>query len=131
MTATKHAGEVPTVVLESSDRAPGTARRFVADRFREWGLGDDRTARLIVSELVTNAWRHGSGPIVVRVFRDERDGRPVIEVWDGGEGRPVVRPEDHAAVCGRGVFLVSQLTDTWGIRPLTEGGKLVWAKCAP
>ncbi|RSN68111.1 MULTISPECIES: ATP-binding protein [Actinomadura] len=131
MAATMRADEVPTVVLEPSERAPGAARRFVAERFREWGIGDDHTARLIVSELVTNAWQHGDGPIVVRVFRDERDGRPVIEVWDGGGGRPVVLPEDHAATCGRGVFMVAQLTDTWGIRPLVEGGKLVWAKCAP
>ncbi|MBE1532762.1 hypothetical protein H4W34_002595 [Actinomadura algeriensis] len=34
-------------------------------------------------------------------------------------------------MCGRGVFIVSELTDTWGIRPLVEGGKLVRAKCLP
>lgn len=129
MPPTAVAPEAPTLVLEPSDRAPALARRFVAERFREWGIADDSDARVVVSELVTNSLVHGDGPIVVRVLRDERDGRPVIEAWDGGEGRPVVQPEDHAATCGRGLFMVSQLAVEWGTRPLLEGGKVTWAKC--
>jgi anti-sigma regulatory factor (Ser/Thr protein kinase) len=123
------APEVPTLVLEPSGRAPSLARRFVADRLREWGIADDSDARVVVSELVTNSLQHGEGPIVVRVLRDERDGRPVIETWDGGQGLPEIRPEDHAATSGRGLLMVSQLALDWGTRPLLEGGKLTWAKC--
>ncbi|MGP4024646.1 ATP-binding protein [Actinomadura sp. 3N407] len=129
MPPTAVAPEAPTLVLEPSDRAPALARRFVAERFREWGIADDSDARVVVSELVTNSLVHGDGPIVVRVLRDERDGRPVIEAWDGGEGRPAVQPEDHAATCGRGLFMVSRLAVEWGTRPLLEGGKVTWAKC--
>ncbi|MCP9952990.1 ATP-binding protein [Actinomadura madurae] len=120
---------VPALVLEPSDRAPALARRFVAGWFREWGIADDSDARVIVSELVTNSVMHGEGPIVVRVVRDERDARPVLEVWDGGEGRPEVRPEDHATTSGRGLVLVSHLAIEWGTRPLLESGKITWAKC--
>ncbi|URN09153.1 ATP-binding protein [Actinomadura madurae] len=120
---------VPALVLEPSDRAPALARRFVAGWFREWGIADDSDARVIVSELVTNSVMHGEGPIVVRVVRDERDGRPVVEVWDGGVERPEVRPENHAATSGRGLVLVSQLAIEWGTRPLLESGKITWAKC--
>jgi len=129
MSPTAFAPEVPTLVLVPTDRAPGLARRFLAARFREWGIADDADARVVVSELVTNAWAHGDGQIVVRVFRDERDGLPVIEVWDGGEGRPVVRAEDLAATEGRGLRMVSRLAVEWGTRPLLEGGKITWAKC--
>ncbi|WP_187438096.1 ATP-binding protein [Actinomadura decatromicini] len=84
---------------------------------------------VIVSELVTNAVLHGDGPVAVHVFQDERDGLPVIEVRDGGAGRPVVRPEDCAAIHGRGLALVACLACDWGVRPLPDGGKVTWAKC--
>ncbi|GAA1864521.1 hypothetical protein GCM10009736_34790 [Actinomadura bangladeshensis] len=71
---------------------------------------------------------HGRGQIVVRVFRDERDGLVVVEVWDAGEGRPQARPEDHAATSGRGLLLMAEIVHRWGVRPLNEGGKVTWAK---
>jgi anti-sigma regulatory factor (Ser/Thr protein kinase) len=123
------APEIPTVVLDPDDRAPGLARRFLAEQFREWGSTDDYVGRLVVCELVTNAYRHGEGPIIVRLFRDAPTGLVVIEVWDQGEGLPVVGPENFAATSGRGLMLMSQLVHTWGARPITEGGKIVWAKC--
>ncbi|MEU8341082.1 ATP-binding protein [Spirillospora sp. NPDC048832] len=104
------------------------ARRFVAERFAEWGIEDDYVGRLVACELVTNSYLHGEGQIVLRVFRDERDGRPVVEVWDAGEGRPELRPEDCAAESGRGLLLMAELVHEWGVRPLNEGGKVTWAK---
>lgn len=102
MATAAHAPEAPTLVLEPDDRAPRLARRFLAERFAEWGISDDYVGRVVVSELVTNAYLHGKGQIVVRVIRDERDGLVVVAVWDSGEGRPQVQPEDHAATSGRG-----------------------------
>ncbi|CNE50170.1 Uncharacterised protein [Mycobacterium tuberculosis] len=61
------------------------------------GIEDDHVGRLVVCELVTNAYRHGEGPIVVRVLRDDRDGLPVIEVWDG----PLPPPSPSDALAGR------------------------------
>lgn len=106
------------------------ARDFVAALFLEWGSADDFMARLVVCELVTNAWRHGQGQIILRVFRDVRDDLAVIEVWDQGDGLPVVGPENLEATSGRGLLLMSQVVDDWGTRPIAEGGKIIWAKCA-
>ncbi|WP_161791042.1 ATP-binding protein [Actinomadura welshii] len=127
---TAPAPEMPTVVLDPGDRAPALARRFLADQFREWGSTDDYVGRLVVCELVTNACRHGEGPIIVRLFRDARPDLVVIEVWDRGEGLPVIGPENFAATSGRGLLLMSHLVLDWGTRPILEGGKIVWAKCA-
>jgi anti-sigma regulatory factor (Ser/Thr protein kinase) len=125
------APETPSLVLEPTDRAPALARRFLVERYRELGIGDDYVGRLVVTELVTNAYRHGGGLIVVRVFREERDGLVVIEVWDQGTGLPVVRAEDHEATCGRGLLLVTALVHDWGVRPLNEQGKVIWARHLP
>jgi anti-sigma regulatory factor (Ser/Thr protein kinase) len=123
------AAEVPpTLVLDPDDQAPRLARTFLADLFAEWEIKDDYVGRLVVCELVTNSFRHGKGQIVVRIFRDERDGLPVVEVWDAGEEWPEIQPENYAATGGRGLLLMAELVRDWGVRPLNEGGKVVWAK---
>lgn len=122
------APETPTLVLDPTEQAPRLARRFLAERFAEWGIDDDHVGRLVVCELVTNSLRHGEGQIIVRVFRDPHDGLVVVEVEDGGEGLPVLRPENYAATSGRGLLLMAELVNGWGVRPLDEGGKATWAK---
>lgn len=124
------APEIPTLFLNPNENAPALARDFLSMQFQGWGSSDDFMARLVVSELVTNAWRHGEGQIILRIFRDVRADLAVIEVWDRGEGLPVVGPEDFEATSGRGLLLVSQIAHDWGTRPITEGGKIVWARCA-
>ena len=129
MPATALALEVsPPLVLEPTGDAPRLARGFLAERFAEWGIEDDYVGRLVVCELVTNSYLHGEGLIAVRVFRDGRDGPVVVEVWDGGAGRSEIQAEDGAATCGRGLLLMAELVDDWGVRPLDEGGKVVWAR---
>jgi anti-sigma regulatory factor (Ser/Thr protein kinase) len=122
------APEVPTLVLDPSGEAPGLARRFLAGLFREWGVEDDHAGRVVVSELVTNAYQHGRGAIVVRVYRDQRDGEAVIEVWDEGPGLPVLGTAGGNATSGRGLMLMSRLVQDWGTRPAEGGGKIVWGR---
>lgn len=130
MHATVQVPEPPPLILDPTDRAPAMARSFLADRYREWGIADDSDGRLVVSELVTNALVHGAGQIIVRVFRDERDGILVIEVWDRGGGHPVVRPGSDTQTDGRGLLTVEGIALKWGTRPISEGGKIVWARLA-
>ncbi|NDU72318.1 ATPase [Actinomadura sp. DSM 109109] len=123
--------EVAPLVLAPSDEAPAKARRYLTERFADLGHGDDFVGRLVVTELVTNSYKHvGVGHIVVRIFADAREPLTVIEVWDESSALPVVRGEDDDAEGGRGLLLLAQLVHDWGVRPLNEEGKVVWARCA-
>jgi PAS domain S-box-containing protein len=86
------------------------------------GLDDAtrETLRLLVSELVTNAVRHGpsvpGGTIDVRVEATPDTIR--VEVRDRGEGFVPPGPEAVASdVGGWGLMLVRQMSRRWGIEP--------------
>lgn len=108
----------------------GKARAFVraalpGARFRE--RIDDIT--LCVSELATNAVRHGSPAghlFLVRVSVNESLLR--IEVHDAGESRPVLRVPADDDLTGRGLVLVDSLADDWGTGPRDGIGKVVWVE---
>ncbi|MFC5750592.1 ATP-binding protein [Actinomadura rugatobispora] len=126
--------EPPTLVIKACPEAVKEARDFVALVFGGWGV-EDFVARVVVSELATNAIRHGAREgdvVVVRVFRRD-ETHAVIEVWDRGVESPELQPENHTAESGRGLLLMDQLVVRWGVRPLSEGGKVVWAEieCVP
>jgi anti-sigma regulatory factor (Ser/Thr protein kinase) len=83
---------------------------------------------LVVTELVTNALRHGRRPVQLSV--SERTGQLLVEVSDAGQedpSFPVPRPRTPTdAESERGLLLVDSLADACGVR--REGaGKRVWA----
>jgi anti-sigma regulatory factor (Ser/Thr protein kinase) len=77
------------------------------------GLPDERlkSARLMVSELVTNAFQHGNGQIELQVRSD--DEGVWAEVCDEGCG-PVARADPRPARGGWGLNFVDRLADDWG-----------------
>lgn len=77
-----------------------------------------------MSELVTNAIRYGSAPIQLRLIRDRT---PICEVSDGNSAAPHLRRARTFDEGGRGLLLVSQLTQGWGTRQTTDG-KTIWAE---
>nr|WP_217164961.1 ATP-binding protein [Streptomyces sp. AC512_CC834] len=115
-------------VFPAAPEAVRTARSLVRRTLAEWdldGVGD--IAALLVSELVTNALRHATGPIGVRLVRRPAGAAGVllVEVSDPLRDPPrerVAHPEDED---GRGLQLVAAATRRWGTRP-GEAGKTVW-----
>ncbi|GAA2413846.1 ATP-binding protein [Streptomyces glaucosporus] len=85
-----------------------TAREFTRAVLTRWGLaGHFDTVALVVSELVTNALRHGlSGAAPgepeppVRLHLVHWSGRLVCAVRDPGKDAPVARAPDFTALAG-------------------------------
>ena len=82
-------------------------------------------ASLVVSELTTNALRHGLGEVVVRAAIDG-DGSVQLSVSDSGDELPALQPPDPDRIGGLGLRIVDQLCTAWGVAPF-PGGKTVWA----
>ncbi|MEV6167348.1 SpoIIE family protein phosphatase [Streptomyces sp. NPDC051954] len=101
------------------------ARKAAARQLTDWGLEELAfTTELVVSELVTNAIRHSSGPVRLRLIRERA---LVCEVLDGGATAPHLRHPRTTDEGGRGLLLVSQFTQRWGTRFVPEG-KIIWAE---
>ncbi|MFJ8633817.1 SpoIIE family protein phosphatase [Streptomyces sp. NPDC093568] len=102
-------------------------REAVSAKLDAWGLAELGFAtELVLSELVTNAIRYGCGPIHIRLIRDRT---LICEVTDGSSTSPHLRYAATTDEGGRGLFLVSQMTERWGTR-YTSQGKVIWAEQA-
>ena len=87
----------------------------VADHLTPRRLED---ARLLVSELVTNAIRHAGleRDDVIRLVVVSGDRALRIEVCDPGSGFEPTEPVlDPARPSGWGLYLVRELSDRWGV----------------
>jgi anti-sigma regulatory factor (Ser/Thr protein kinase) len=100
--------------LERDQSAPARARAMV--RGLRPLLGAERTedATLLVSELVTNAVKYGSGPVSLKVEADE--GRSRFMISDAGGGAtPALRETGGERAGGYGLHLVDRIADEWGV----------------
>ncbi|MFJ4980031.1 SpoIIE family protein phosphatase [Streptomyces coeruleorubidus] len=119
-------GRIAAWELPADPALVGEVRACAMRRLSDWGLDETAfAAELILSELITNAIRHGTGPIRVRLLY----GRTLIcEVSDASNTAPHLRRAASTDEGGRGLFLVAQLSQSWGTRYLPEG-KVIWAEC--
>ncbi|GCD96981.1 SpoIIE family protein phosphatase [Embleya hyalina] len=102
-------------------------RAEAARQLTEWDLEDAVFGtELVVSELVTNAIRHGEAPIRLRLIRDRT---LICEVSDGSNTVPHLRRARTFDEGGRGLLLVAQLSQRWGTRQ-SPIGKTIWCEQA-
>ncbi|MER6221254.1 SpoIIE family protein phosphatase [Streptomyces sp900105755] len=125
--AGRRSRDTATWRLPARDDTAARARTLTAPLLRRWHLGEQARdgALLVLSELVTNAVRFGTGPVTVRLVR--AGSRLTCEVGDSGNGRPRLRRGDLLDDDGRGLHVVHKLTARWGVR-WTDTGKAVWAE---
>lgn len=86
-------------------------------------------ARLVASELATNAVLHARTPFTVTVGGHGSD--VTVRVRDGSSRVPVPGTAVAMAASGRGLFLVGELSQNWGVTVEIDGGKSVWAQLGP
>jgi len=121
------ADKVGDWTLEPQPTSVAKARELARDQLLDWGLEQlVDTTELLVSELVTNALRHGYGDIRLRLLLDRT---LVCEVWDSALLQPRRRRARDTDEGGRGLQLVAMLSQSWGSRR-THGGKTVWFELA-
>jgi anti-sigma regulatory factor (Ser/Thr protein kinase) len=110
--------------LLPSTKAPRRARLAITELLDRTGQPDlCPDAALLITELVTNAITHAGGPIGVSAAW--LDGTLRVEVHDFESAPPVVRHPSILEESGRGLCLVADIADRWGIRPESHG-KTVW-----
>ena len=104
--------------LASGVDAPGVARRLLTEWFAAVVAdGTLTTARLLVSELVTNGVTHGRGRITLSGQLFER--HLLVEVIDEGDGfEHELRERDFQTpgVGGWGLSVVDAESSRWGVR---------------
>jgi anti-sigma regulatory factor (Ser/Thr protein kinase) len=117
--------------FEVSPRAPAQARRVI-DQFDPALPGSVKeTLRLVVSELITNAVRHGPVGEHPRINLSLERSQTLIrvEVLDEGDGFPVpIRDPEAVEGHGRGLYIVETVSSAWGVEEDTHAGTKVWAE---
>ncbi|NEW72518.1 ATP-binding protein [Streptomyces rhizosphaericus] len=108
----------------------GRARDFALTTLASWGLSERaEDIRLCVSELASNALAHGtlSGHgFLVKLEADDDFVR--LEVHDSRGRRPEVQHPADTDTSGRGLLIVEELSDGWGIEDRRPFGKVVWSR---
>jgi anti-sigma regulatory factor (Ser/Thr protein kinase) len=102
------------------------ARQFVTQACTAWQRRDIvSTAALVVTELVANVVRHAH--TTMEVTLGLRDDELCLAVRDGNRSLPRPAQPGLAQAGGRGLHLVRELTDSWGVLPVVDG-KVIWTR---
>jgi hypothetical protein len=143
------------VVLTPRPESVHSSRGFTSGTLAAWGLGElCENMELVVSELATNALRHGlrtahpqpahpqaahpqsahpqSAPTQamhtqIRLSLTRRGRFVACAITDPGAAAPVLRHPGPMEPGGLGLHIVASLSECWGWAPLTPQGKIVWA----
>ncbi|MEU2248421.1 SpoIIE family protein phosphatase [Streptomyces sp. NPDC019224] len=122
-------GRLQQHVAQNDPEALSSARHMIRAAVRAWGAKDRaREVELAADELVTNALMHtdGGALVTIRVLTGT-ERRLRVDVEDRSSALPRRRDTGEAGVSGRGLLLVDQLADAWGVESRGTG-KCVWSE---
>ena len=114
--------------LGATPEAVGAARSYIANVLAAWEIPEDLiyTARLLTSELATNAVTHGAAAGGMFTLEVRYFGCCLgIEVHDSSAKVPILRSVADDTEHGRGLLLVAEVADSWGYY-FESGCKHVW-----
>lgn len=111
--------------LDGSLRAAAAARRALQGLSARLPPELYEEVLLLANELVTNSIRHGNLPSWIELHAELRPGAVRVEVVDPGPGfEPRVPRPTLDQTFGRGLFLVENVADRWGM--YNDGTTSVW-----
>ncbi|MBC3988083.1 ATP-binding protein [Streptomyces sp. AC563] len=128
-------GSMSALRLDGTAQNIPASRRFVRATLRAWDLGaylDD--AEIITTELVANAHQHAFGAAHAHAGQHawlaliRKANALLCAVADPSPRAPVVGPDDPLAEQGRGLHIITRLSESWGWSHPTSTGKTVWAR---
>ena len=113
------------LTLPAEPGSVAEARTKVCDALEPYlANGESETLKLLVSEVVTNAVKHGDSGHPVELHA-HWNAEVRIEVSDHGDGfTPAPRAAALDEPGGFGLYLVGQLAERWGVE--TNHGTTVW-----
>ncbi|MEV0208780.1 ATP-binding protein [Streptomyces sp. NPDC050788] len=116
-----------TVELQALPSRIGQVRRIVSAQLRYWHMDSliDRAA-LGVTELLTNVHLHAQPDKLCTVEIEVLLDRLMVSVRDHDPRLPEVRDVETSATTGRGLAMVAAVSESWGVRPDGDAGKVVW-----
>jgi anti-sigma regulatory factor (Ser/Thr protein kinase) len=111
--------------LPATDEAPRDARALLSAQLGEsLTVEQGQVAELLISELVTNALRHTeSAVILIDVWTQ---GRIRVSVTDQSPRIPQRQSPGPDQPEGRGLMIVDELAENWGIDLVPGDGKRIW-----
>jgi anti-sigma regulatory factor (Ser/Thr protein kinase) len=109
------------VALTVGDHSLRSLRRTARSQLRAWAVPDlTDTFELVLTELVTNVYRHVPDRwCMVTLQRTDQGVR--VEAYDRSPAVPVERSASEWDEHGRGLALVAQLADEWDVVVDGEG----------
>jgi hypothetical protein len=103
-------------------------RQLVAQACGTWHRSEvAATAALVATELVANVVRHAHTTMDFTLGL--RNNKICLTVRDGSLRLPLPADPDLKDAGGRGLRLVRELTESWGVLPFSDG-KVVWTHLA-
>lgn len=104
-------------------------RHAIKRQLQAWNITEQiDDLQLVVSELVTNAIRYGSGPIELTLTINPTSLRVAVADTNA-EDLPASRTATMNEFTGRGVPLIEAISSSWGVEEVADG-KIVWAEIA-
>lgn len=112
-------------VFGNAPEAVSAARHYVVEELAAVPRAIVDEVAVMVSELATNCVRHTDTEFTVSVEHDAKQVR--VAVTDRGAGAPTLKVPDASEPTGRGLRIVRELADSFGVDPSSGApGKTVW-----
>ena len=116
--------------LLATDQAPRKARALLADLLgASLTLEQVQVAQLLVSEIVTNALRHTPSDVIWLDVEGAERFR--VSVTDTSRELPTHHAPQPDETDGRGLLIIHELAEHWGIETVPGDGKRIWFELSP